>query len=261
MLHRIRHAVAPAVAVALLAAPPAVAQIGGLPGELPIDLPPIDLPGVDPPPTDPLPVDPLPTDPLPVDPLPVDPLPVDPLPVDPLPTDPLPVDPLPVDLPPVDPPGETLPGGLPGLPAGDSPSGGSTAGGSGDDPVPNPALGGSEPVISGPSRAPTAKVDAKGRFRLQGVSVGCPELSVGACTLVVKLTASGGGPRFVKRAYVIRSREVLSLTKLKLTGKGLKALRSMRVARVSATISAVRPGGAPAQRTIGLKLKAPGKRR
>lgn len=235
----LRRAAAPAALIVLLAAPPASAQVGGLPGELPIDLPGLPgLPGGDVPgggPGGDLPGGDLPGGGLPGGGLPG------------LPG-------LPGDL-----PGSDLPG-LPGLPGGSS-------GGTGSDPGSGAAGGGSRsdsagaagPVIVGPSKAPTAKVDAKGRFRVQGVAVSCPPLSVGGCA--VDVTVRSGKLKFVRRAYAVRAGGSLSLKKLKLSKKGLKALRSMRLARVATTISASAQGGAPAIRTIALKLKAPKKKR
>ena len=162
-----------------------------------------------------------------------------------------------------------LPGGLPGdlpgdLPV-DLPGGGTGAGtggsgtgtpGTGAGDQPGGALDASGPVIAGPSKAPTVRVDSKGRFRLGGVKVTCPS----GCALSVRVsTANGGRVRFVKRSFVIASGRSLQLKKLKVSRKALRALRSMRVARVVADLKATAPAGARATRGIGLKLK-PAKR-
>jgi hypothetical protein len=111
----------------------------------------------------------------------------------------------------------------------------------------------SGPVISGPSRAATVRVDSKGRFRLTGITITCPS----ACSVSVKVKA--GPSRFVSRTYQLAGGGTLSLKKLKLTKKGQKALRAMKVARVVASLKAT-ASGKSASRGIGLKLK-PAKRR
>jgi hypothetical protein len=224
----IRRGLAPAIALAALAtASPAHAQVGGLTGALPQ---PGDLTGGLP----------LPGDLTGV---------------------------LPGELPGGDLPGE-LPGGdLPGDLAGGLPLPGDLAGGL---PLPGDATGGtgtgaapgggsgapagsagdqldaSAPVIAGPSRAATVRVDSRGRFRLTGVSVTCPA----ACSVSVKVDAAGGGTQFVRRTYGVRAGGTLQLKKLKVSKKGLRALRTRGVARVVATVKAGSVG-----RGIGLKLK------
>lgn len=158
-------------------------------------------------------------------------------------------------------PGGELPGGLPGLPG--LPGSGSQTGtdpgsevspGTGDT-TQGGALDASGPVIAGPSKAATVRVDSKGRFRLTGVKVTCPT----ACTLSVRVsTTNGGTVQFVKRSYKLAPGGSLKLKKLKVTNKGLRALRSMGVARVVANLNAS-AGSHPVSRGIGLKLK-PAKR-
>ncbi|HEX8744672.1 MAG TPA: hypothetical protein VF712_16230 [Thermoleophilaceae bacterium] len=205
----IRRGLAPAIALAALAtASPAHAQVGGLTGALPQ---PGDLTGGLP----------LPGDLTGV---------------------------LPGELPGGDLPGD-LAGGLPlpgdatgGTGTGAAPGGGSgaPAGSAGDQ------LDASAPVIAGPSRAATVRVDSRGRFRLTGVSVTCPA----ACSVSVKVDAAGGGTQFVRRTYGVRAGGTLQLKKLKVSKKGLRALRTRGVARVVATVKAGSVG-----RGIGLKLK------
>jgi len=147
-------------------------------------------------------------------------------------------------------------------PGGSGP-GGSGPGGSGPgDPGADDPLGAAaDPIISGPSKAATVRVDSKGRFRVGGVWVACPPLSPGACSVnVLVSTANGSTVRFVKRSFKVAPGGLLNLTKLKVSKKGLRALRSMRVARVVASLTAARPGGTPTARVIGLKLK-PAKKR
>jgi hypothetical protein len=100
------------------------------------------------------------------------------------------------------------------------------------------------------------RVDSKGRFRLTGVKVTCPTLSPGACKLSVRVTtANGGTVRFVKRSFELAPGASLKLKKLKVTKKGLRALRSMGVARVVANLKASAKKGPTAARGVGLKLK------
>jgi hypothetical protein len=115
---------------------------------------------------------------------------------------------------------------------------------------------GLDPVISGPSKARTVRVDGKGRFRVSGVGVACPAANTAPCSVSVRVTTANGSTlRFVKRTFTVRPGATLSLKKLKVSKKALKALRSMKVARVVSAISAHRPGGAKTSRAIGLKLK------
>ena len=146
-----------------------------------------------------------------------------------------------------------LPGGLPiGTPGGSGTggtggTGGAAGGGAGG------ALDASGPVISGPARAATVRVDSKGRFRLTGVRVTCPA----ACSVSVKV-GDAGGRRFVRRTYQVAAGGSLTLKKLKVERKAQRALRAMRVARVVANLKAS-GGGSSTSRGIGLKLK-PAKR-
>jgi hypothetical protein len=160
------------------------------------------------------------------------------------------------------PSGGTLPGGgtLPELPSGlptgtsDGSGGGGTGGTGGTS---GGGAGGpldaSGPVISGPAKAATVRVDSKGRFRLTGVKVTCPA----ACSVSVKV-GDAGGRRFVRRTYQVAAGGSLTLKKLKVERKAQRALRAMGVARVVASLKAS-GGGSSASRGIGLKLK-PAKR-
>lgn len=233
----IRRSLGAAAALALLAsAPPAAAQ---------------ELPGV--PSLPPLPELPA----LPIDPVTGLPIDVGSLPIDPgtgLPIDPgtgLPIDPgtgLPID------PGTLLPGTQPGSGTDGGTGGGGAGTGGGLD------ASGLDPVISGPSKAATVRVDSRGRFRVAGVGVVCPAASPSACSVSVRVTnANGATLRFVKRTYTVQPGATLSLKKLKVSKKALKALRSMKVARVVSSITAQRAGGPKTSRAIGLKLK-PAKR-
>jgi hypothetical protein len=165
----------------------------------------------------------------------------------------VPVDPstgLPVD------PGSVLPGGV--QPGSGAENGGSEGGASGTGAGLDST--GLDPVISGPAKARTVRVDSKGRFRVAGVGVGCPMANPSACSVsVLVTTANGSTLRFVKRTFTVQPGATLSLKKLKVSKKALKALRAMKVARVVSAISASRPGGAKTSRAIGLKLK-PAKR-
>jgi hypothetical protein len=159
-----------------------------------------------------------------------------------------------------------LPGVLPGAPTGAGSGAGGTgsgAGGGGGEPGPTsglPDTGALDPVISGPSRAVTVRVDSRGRFRVAGVSVTCPVLSPASCGVAVRV-ATAGGPRvkFVSRDFGVKPGTSLELAKLKLSKKGQRALRGMRAARVVVAVTASRPGGVPRAREIRLKLK-PAKR-
>ncbi len=157
--------------------------------------------------------------------------------------------------PPADRSRRRLPGAQPGTGAGNGggEGGGSATGGGLDS-------SGLDPVISGPAKARTVRVDSKGRFRVAGVGVACPAANPSACSVSVRVTTANGSTlRFVKRTFTVQPGAVLSLKKLKVSKKALKALRSMKVARVVSAISASRPGGAKTSRAIGLKLK-PAKR-
>jgi hypothetical protein len=147
-------------------------------------------------------------------------------------------------------PGE-LPG-LPGLPGGESgtPGGAVPGGGSGTPGGSGGALGASAPLIAGPKKAPTVRVDSKGRFRVGGVVVTCPA----ACRLSVKVSGPGGAS-FVRRTFDVRAGRSLQLKKLKVSKKALKALRKAGVARVTARLKASPLTGGSVAREVGLKLK------
>ena len=145
-------------------------------------------------------------------------------------------------------PGGLLPGGGTGTPAGAAPEGGTgtpgTPGGTGG------GLDAAGPRIAGPKKAPTVRVDSRGRFRLGGVSVTCPA----GCRVSVKVRG-GDGATFVARSYSVRPGGSLQLKKLKVSKKGLRALRSAGVARVTARLKASPATGASVARDVGLKLK------
>lgn len=143
-----------------------------------------------------------------------------------------------------------LPGGEPGTGPGGTAPGGET----GTPGTPGSALDATAPRIAGPKKAPTVRVDSKRRFRIGGVVVTCPT----GCRLSVKVRGAGG-VSFVRRTFDLRPGASLQLKKLKVSKKGLRTLRSARVARVVARLKASPPAGASAARDVGIKLK-PAKR-
>lgn len=142
-----------------------------------------------------------------------------------------------------------LPGGDPGTgPGGATPGGGTGTGGTGG------TLDAAGPTIAGPSRAPTVRVDSKGRFRIGGVVVTCPA----GCKLSAKVRGADG-TSFVNRTFDLRPGASLQLKKLKVSKKAQKALRKAGVARVTARLKASPLTGASVARDVGMKLK-PAKR-
>jgi hypothetical protein len=67
--------------------------------------------------------------------------------------------------------------------------------------------------------------------------------------------SGSGGVSFLTRTFDVRAGQSLQLKKLKISKKGLKALRKAGVARVTARLKASPLTGASVARDVGMKLK------
>lgn len=133
-----------------------------------------------------------------------------------------------------------------------------------DAPPPAPSPVQADPAIAVVGVPGSVRVDRKGRFRIPATTVLCPTpgasctVSFGVATAKKVRSKSGKKRRvgFAERSFAVKAGGATAL-KVKLSKKGLAALRRLGRAQVVALVGAGRPGAVPSGRVVAFTLKAP----